>query len=328
MTDSDRKLPLSYILPLRWDADEGRHALARYLREVATHCVEVLVIDGSPPNVFAANSRAWGSFVKHLPPDPDVASMAMGKVGGVLTGVRRAGGEALAIADDDVRYDRRALGRLLELLGVFDLVRPQNYFAPLPWHSRWDTSRTLLNRALGADYPGTLGVRKSTMIAMGGYDGSVLFENLELIRTVEAYGGRTIAEMDLYVRRIPPSILQFWEQRTRHAYEDFAIPVRMALWLSVLPMLAVAVVQRRRAYICASAIGTMLVAERGRHRSGGDRVFPLGSSLLAPGWVLERGVCAWLALARRVRHGGIRYRGTTIGIAANSRRAIRRRLEG
>jgi hypothetical protein len=79
----------------------------------------------------------------------------MGKVAGVTTGVRRAGFEAVVIADDDVRYEHATLQRLVEYLDDHDLVRPQNFFDPLPWHARWDTARTLLNRAFGADYPGT-----------------------------------------------------------------------------------------------------------------------------------------------------------------------------
>jgi hypothetical protein len=33
-------------------------------------------------------------------------------------------------------YDGASLRRLLDLLDEFDLVRPQNYFDPLPWHAR------------------------------------------------------------------------------------------------------------------------------------------------------------------------------------------------
>ena len=64
------------------------------------------------------------------------------------------------IADDDVRYEPAALRRAAELLDEHDLVRPQNFFEPLPWHARWDTARTLLNRGFGRDYPGTLAVRR------------------------------------------------------------------------------------------------------------------------------------------------------------------------
>jgi hypothetical protein len=86
-------------------------------------------------------------------------------VAGIRTGIRHASHERILIADDDVRYDPESLRRTVELLGEYDLVRPQNYFQPLPWHARWDTARTLLNRSLGGDYPGTLAVRRSRMLA-------------------------------------------------------------------------------------------------------------------------------------------------------------------
>ncbi|SNT63817.1 hypothetical protein SAMN05216276_110512 [Streptosporangium subroseum] len=115
---------------------------------------------------------------------------ANGKVNGVITGLRRARPEHVIIADDDVRYGGSEPARLDALLKRADLVRPQNRFDPMPWHARWDSARTLLNCGFGADHPGTFGVRRSTFLAMGGYDGNVLFENLELIRTVGAHGGR------------------------------------------------------------------------------------------------------------------------------------------
>jgi hypothetical protein len=248
----------------------------------------------------------------------------MGKVAGVITGVRYADHEMVVIADDDVRWERRSLKRLAGYLRTFDLVRPQNYFEPLPWHARWDTARTLLNRALGEDFPGTLAVRRSRFVAMGGYDGDVIFENLELIRTVEASGGTVVSPMDLYVQRLPPVTSHFWGQRTRQAYDDFAIPGRMACWLAVLPSLAIAAIRRRRMAILGVVTGSMMFAEIGRRRAGGARIFPASSSLLAPGWLLERTVCAWLAVLQRLRFGGVRYCDSVIWTAAHSKRSLRR----
>ncbi len=248
--------------------------------------------------------------------------------------MRLASHERLVIADDDVRYEPEGLRRTAGLLDEHDLVRPQNYFTQLPWHARWDTARTLLNRSLGRDYPGTLAVRRSRMLAMGLYDGDVLFENLELIRTVRAHGGSEIAPLDLYVGRVPPSASHFWGQRTRQAYDDFAIPPRMALWLSILPL---AMARRfgkpqvdksasRRRWLAAAAALAVALAERGRRRGGGAAVFPATSSLLAPLWVLERAVCAWLAVLQRLRFGGVRYGDSVISLAAHSERRLRRRL--
>jgi hypothetical protein len=323
---------VSYLVPIRWPDGGQRPELAAYLAAIAPHCAEVIVVDGSSAEVFAANGAAWPEAVRHVPPDPDERWL-MGKVAGVRTGVRSASCERLVIADDDVRYDPESLRRTAGLLDEHDLVRPQNYFIRLPWHARWDTARTLLNRSLGRDYPGTLAVRRSRMLAMGLYDGDVLFENLELIRTVRAHGGSAIAPLDLYVGRVPSSASHFWGQRTRQAYDDFAIPLRMALWLALIPLLLAG-------RICQPLVGkvappsrlafgmaalTVALAERGRRRGDGAAVFPATSSLLAPLWVLERAVCAWLAVLQRLRFGGVRYGDSVIPLAAHSERQLRRR---
>lgn len=330
-------LDLTYVVPVRWRDGEQRQELASYLAEIAPHCAELIVVDGSPAEVFAANAAAWGGFVTQVPPLEDERWL-MGKVAGVRTGIRLASHERVVIADDDVRYDPAALQRTACLLDGCDLVRPQNYFSSLPWHARWDTARTLLNRCFGGDYPGTLAVRRSRLLAMGLYDGDVLFENLELIRTVRAHGGDDVAPLDLYVARVPPSSGHFWGQRTRQAYDDFALPLRMALWLAVVPLLTLDVrrfskpmvdksASRRMPLAPLAAVGAIALAERGRRRAGGAACFPASSSLLAPIWVLERGVCAWLAVLQRLRFGGVRYGDSVIPVAAHSEAQLRRRLE-
>lgn len=335
-------LDLSYVVPIRWRDGEQREDLARYLAAIAPLCAEVIVVDGSAPEVFAADATAWAEGIVHVPPAADERWL-MGKVSGVRTGVRLASHERVVIADDDVRYGPAALRRTAELLDDHDLVRPQNYFSRLPWHARWDTARTLLNRSLGRDFPGTLAVRRSRLLATGLYDGDVLFENLELIRTVRAAGGSVASPLDLYVARVPPSAAHFWGQRTRQAYDDFALPLRMALWLAVVPLLALdgrfckpwvcksaprgtRSSRRRRLRLTPAAAGLAIaLAERGRRRAGGAAVFPATSSLLAPVWVLERGVCAWLAVLQRLRYGGVRYGESVIPTAAHSERQLRRR---
>jgi len=322
---ADGSLPCSYLVPIRWANGDGRVGLAAHLAEMTALGAEAIVVDGSGPPVFAANRAAFeAAGAAHLPPDPDLVCRN-GKVAGVLTAARRASHEALVIADDDVRYDRATLARTLDLLAEHDLVRPQNYFRPLPWHARWDTARTLLNRAFGRDYPGTLAMRRSLLLDRGGYDGEVLFENLELIRTVAAAGGSEAAPLDLYVPRLPPSTRHFLGQRVRQAYDDFALPARMALWLAIVPGLALAASRRRPGPPLTAALTAVGLAELGRRRAGGRAVFPATGSLAAPLWVLERGACAWLALAARLRHGGVRYAGTRIAVAANSRRELARR---
>jgi len=313
-------LDASYVLPLRWATDGPLDDLTAYLRTLATR-MEVIVVDGSPPARFTEHHRAWAAFTFHMPPDPRFRFLN-GKVNGVLTGVQQAGHEAVVLADDDVRYGWDELRRVVEGLETADVVRPQNYFSPLPWHARWDTARILLNRATGGDFPGTLGVRRSTLLEAGGYDGDVLFENLELMRTVEAAGGVVRSDPGCLVRRLPPTTSHFLGQRVRQAYDEWARPTRMAVSLALLPSMAWLTARRRLRPLAAGTVGTVVVAEVGRRRDGGRHRFPASSSLLAPAWLAERAVCAWLAAGRRAT-GGCPYAGVRFVRAATPVRRLK-----
>ena len=317
----------TYVVPIRRAVPEGPGELSGYLRRLSREVDEVIVVDGSAPGVFEVHAALWGDAVTHVPVDLSSVT-AMGKVGGVLTGVNLARHERIIIGDDDVFYTPEALARVIDLLNEAHVVRPQNYFDPLPWHAIWDTGRTLLNRLSGGDWPGTLGVRRSALRATGGYDGGAMFENLELVRTVRAAGGVEEAPLDLFVLRRPPDSGHFLSQRVRQAYDEFARPPRMALYLAVLPV-SVALAARGRWKALAAGVGAIsLLAELGRRRAGGREFFPVTASLLAPAWVAERAVCAWLALGSRVFRGGIPYGGSVLKLAANSERELRRRHAG
>jgi hypothetical protein len=223
------------------------------------------------------------------------------------------------------------LRRVVALLEHADLVRPQNYFEELPWHACWDTARTLLNRILTGDltfpvgdFPGTLAVRRRSFVESGAYDGDSLFENLELMRTIHAAGGRVASPLDLYVARLPPQTAHFLSQRVRQAYDDFAIPPRLGAFLAVAPLVAHQARRGRRRRLALAALASVGIAEAGRRRAGGAERFPVTGSLLAPAWIAERSVCAWLALGAKAR-GGARYGDRRISQAATPMRRLRRR---
>jgi glycosyl transferase family 21 len=310
-----------YLLPLRWQTDSsGLAELTAYLRQISTTC-DVLVVDGSPPQVFARHHCSWAGFARHVAPDPDLA-FRNGKVNGVITGIRAAAAERVIIADDDVRYDDRSLAQVLALLEDADIVVPQNYFDPLPWHAAWDSARILLNRGFGMDYPGTLAVRRAAFLSAGCYDGDVLFENLELMRTLRAGGARLAPAPYVLVRRLPPDLRHFAGQRVRQAYDSLAQPARLATELALLPGAALAAVTRHYRLLAGATCTAVALAEVGRRRHGGSAVFPWYLPLLAPVWLSERSVCSWLAVGCRLR-GGVRYGGQLLPRAATSARMLR-----
>ncbi|WP_432548189.1 glycosyltransferase family 2 protein [Kineococcus sp. SYSU DK004] len=314
---STQRLDAEYVLPLRWSgrAEHELGELAAYLRLISDQ-LHVTVVDGSDPDVFDRHAAAFGDTgVRHVRPEPWPGRN--GKVAGVVTGVRLARSEFVVVADDDVRYGPGELRDVLEALDDADVVVPQNAYSPLPWHARWDTARTLVNRATWGDSPGTLGLRRSLFTAMGGYDGDVLYENLQLVRTAEAAGGRVAAAPWLYVRRLPPTAAHFRSQRVRQAYDDFAQPARLAVEATWLPLLVLGALRPKLFGLAAASLlaGSVGVAEAGRRRARGARHFPADGALWAPLWVLERSVCVWLAIGARAR-GGVRYAGSRVPHAA------------
>jgi hypothetical protein len=312
------RLPAEYVLPLRWEDDRGLAELTAYLDAIG-RWIDVTVVDGSPDPLFAAHRRAWPA-VRHVPPSVPGRN---GKARGALTGISVSRHEIVIVADDDVRYRRSQVEAVLDRLAHADFVRPQNVFRPRPWHARWDTGRMLLNRAAGGDFAGTVALRRSALRSAG-YDTDVLFENLELERTVRARGGRVTVARDIVVVRCPPSVERFWEQRVRQAYDDFAQPLRLIREAAVLPLVVVAIARRRVGVPAVLALGSVAVAAVGRSRAGGRAHFTMSDCLWAPVWLAERAVTVWIAIGARLR-GGVRYRDARLARAANSLRALRRR---
>jgi hypothetical protein len=312
---------VSYLLPLRAH-EVPSPEFTDYVNWLST-VVEVLLVDASPLAIYHAIDARCVATVRHLPPDQDLARLLNGKVRGVLTGMRRASHDRVVVADDDVRYSEAALEAMLADLGTFDVVRPQNYFDPLPWHARLDMARSLINRVFDGDWPGTLGVRRSVLDRAGGYDGDVLFENLELVRTIEANGGRAISRPGLFVRRRPPSCHHFWSQRIRQAYDEFARPPRLVVALTLVPLAVALAMQGRWSWIALLfGVTPITLAELGRRSDGGRRVFSWTASLWAPLWTIERAVCAWAAVGARVVLGGIPYGGGVLKRAATPPRRL------
>lgn len=308
---------LCYILPIKAVVPHTDREFIDYLRWLGAR-VEAIVVDHSAPDVFAEHAAAWGAHVRHVPLDPRFVT-PMGKVGNVLTGLHLASHEKLIIADDDVRYDATSLEQLARSLDTADVVRPQNYFDPLPWHARWDSGRMLLNRVTGGDWPGTLGVRRAILLATNGYDGRAMFENLELERTVRAAGGRERVLYDVFVLRRPSTTRHFFSQRVRQAYDEMARPTRLIVQLALLPV----AILGGGAVIAFMAGVSIVIAEAGRQRDGATRYFPASTALFAPFWLAERAICSWLALLSRIVLGGVPYRGTILRHAATSMKELR-----
>lgn len=109
--------------------------------------------------------------------------------------------------------------RRVDLLATHDMVRPQNYFSPLPLWAQTEAARMLINRAWLAegDYSGTLGIRRASILKVGHCDGNVLFDNDEIVRHFRFHGARICSMHALFTLKRPPTFGKWVEQRPRQA---------------------------------------------------------------------------------------------------------------
>jgi hypothetical protein len=301
----------TYLLPIRRISTSRQEIenVSEYFRELAQVGCEVLVVDGSPAEIFAEHHRAWRDVCRHVTVDPKYTYLN-GKVNGVHTGVDLAHSEYIVLADDDIRYTAGDIARARDLLGRHDMVRPQNYLSPLPCWGKTEAARMLVNRGVlrTGDYPGTCAFRRSTFLRVGHYDGDVLFDNEEIVRHFALNGADVCFALDFFVLKRPPTFHKWLEQRPRQAYEDFAMRAKTIFFMAVLPVtIALGVLLGTRAgigfFIFLSAL-VVLLACRGLWRDAAYRVYPSGVVLYAPLWLVERALSVYWALYWRMVYGG------------------------
>lgn len=273
---------------------------------------EVLIVDGSPAEIFSAHDAIWckskDEAIRHVTVNPQYTYLN-GKVNGIHTGVALAAHEKIILADDDIRYTHENVRRMNALLSEYEMVRPQNYLRPLPFWARMEAARMLINRAWirEGDYPGTLGITRAAMRRVGHYDGDVLFDNEEIVRHFRVHKAKIFYARDFFVLKRPPSLSKWLEQRPRQAYEDFVMRTKTAFFF-LLPIVFIAALlifgwQAALTLALIVACGGILLAAKGLGDSA-MRVFPVSICLYAPLWILERTGSTYWALYWRIIHRG------------------------
>ncbi|HEY6805327.1 MAG TPA: glycosyltransferase family 2 protein [Pyrinomonadaceae bacterium] len=311
MTTAPDNFACTVLVPIRrvrFQPEEAR-TLGNYFKSLLGTGCEVLVVDGSPAEVFAEHDRVWGDFTRHVKPDPKFTFLN-GKVNGVHTGVELASSEYIIVADDDIRYTASNVKRMCSLLSEYEVVRPQNFISPTPFWARLENARILVNRGVlrTGDYPGTCGFRRSTMLRVGPYDGDVLFDNEEMIRHFAVQGATIKYALDFFILKRPPTFKKWVEQRPRQAYEDFVMRLKTMAFMSVLPLASALLVFRGLwsavAFAAIVSVLALVLCSMGLVRTSAFRVFSTSTPLFAPLWILERSVSVYWAIYWRVRYGG------------------------
>jgi hypothetical protein len=277
----DRRL--SYLVVVDDDCGGDVCEFAAYLSDLGVAKCEVIVLDGSSEHTFARHRRVLCWVGRHVAARPRHRHLD-GSIDAMRAALDLASCDKVIVADARVRYGAKALDDLCAMLDAHESVEPQDYFEPLPWWGGIEAGRMLVQRAVDPPSRGkTFAIRRSATRGL---------------REIERMHAR-----DVFVRRLPPNVGDWLDERPKQAGDDFHFPVKTALFLLLLPLAVILGIfgGMRLASGYASAIAFASVALAVCGRIGAAPFFPLRACLYAPLWVLERSVSVYWALFRRLR---------------------------
>jgi hypothetical protein len=284
-TLNDRRC--SYVVVIDGESVGDLREFAAYLSDLGVARCDVVIVDESPEHTFARHRRILCWVGRHIAPRPRHRD-ALGGIDPVSVALDVAGCEKVVVADPAVRYGAQALDDLCAMLDTHDAVGPQDYFEPMPWWCSIDAGRMLVHRGIEPlpDHGATFAFRRSA------------------VRATAVLDARTIVPGEnVFVRRLPPPLYEWLDQRPRQAGDDFDFPVKTAFFFALIPLalllFAAGGARLAGSYAGAIAFGAFALAVRGR--LGAAPFFPLRACLAAPLWVFERSVSVYWALMRRLK---------------------------
>ena len=292
----------SYVVILENAGLEGRdlQEFAGYLSELVVAGCDVVVLDAGSRPEYETRTRVLRWVGRHLamPPGVDAFHAA----------AAFAACEKVILAACDVRYSLEALEKVRDLLDVHEIVEPQIYLDPLPWWGGIEAGRMLIHRAVDvqADRGGTFGFRRAAT------------------RIVAARTQGHFAK-NILVRRDAGAFPQWLAQRPRAAGEDFALPVKTAFFLALVPLMllltALGGARIAGTYAGIIAFSSLGLAIRGR--GGVSSVVPLRACLFAPVWILERSLSVYWALFLKLRGADLPARPEDVPVAGYTSTNVR-----
>lgn len=292
----------TYAVALDSDAESGDVlALAHYLSTLGRAGCEVIVVDGSPPELFDEHHRVLRWVSSHHAVLPHCRFID-GRVDLVQAVTELAATERVIIAANDSRYTVDEVRAVCELLNVHEVVEPEEYFDPLPWWGGVDAGCALLHRGVdrAARTRATFAFRTAAFHALRDVpDRSGRNDTRRLaLQGAEVYEARGV-----FVRREPGRFGAWLRSRPREASAELAAPLKTLFFLALVPLLIALTILGgpRVAGGCAAILtaGSVMLALRGR--TGAGKFFPARACLFAPLWIAERSVSVYWALFDRLR---------------------------
>lgn len=279
---------LSFVVPVRTDAEHLRRCLASIRRSACGMSVEVLVVDNGSTDDSAEVARKAGARVIAMP-ERRVAELRN-------AAARLAESDLIAFVDADHEIDPEWSGAAVELLqDASTSAVGSQYRAPREgtWVQRmYDRLRRHQPGSREADWlpSGNLVVRKSAFDRIGGFDTSLeTCEDVDFCQRLIASGGRLLSTDRLRsIHRGDPQTLralflgELWRGR-----DNLRVSLRAPVRWGALPSIAIPIVNLLALSIILVGLATLAI--------GGKVLVMAGAAVFAMLSAVRAGSLLWQA---------------------------------
>lgn len=298
----DRRCTYVVAIDATTAPEGGLRSFADYLSTLGVAGCDVLVIDASPAFEFEEHRRILRWVSRHTAARVQ-HRIADGAIDLLRAAADLAACEKVIVAGEDARYTQGDVDQMCDLLELHEVIEPQVYLDPLPWWGGIEAGRMLVHRGIepAPDHATTYGFRRSAVRSLRGL--AQLDPSEDPVRRLGAVGAEVFPAPDVFIRRRPPQLQEWFRDRPRQATEDFVLPFKTAFFFALIPvallMFAAGGLQMASGYAGTIAFTSLALALRGR--TGASPFFPFRACLFAPVWVFERSVSVYWALFRKLR---------------------------
>ncbi|WP_186131940.1 hypothetical protein [Burkholderia gladioli] len=240
----------------------------------------------------------------------------------IISAVRHSTSDYLILLDDDSEITLAVVNKIVGELNRVDCVRTSVSFSKENLTNMVDMCGIFIVNSTCKDrqFWGMQALRRSVAHHLFDVRRNTLFDELTFFRHLISRGATFsyLADVSI-VSHCDRSYTEFFEQRLRYSYENFAYPMRSCLFFSIIPIIIAAsllfgfqVMMFALACLSTISIFFSLVGWMASRKASKHSIV---INLAAPLWVGLQSIFIWLALLR-ICLGGKEFSGSNLRYAA------------
>jgi hypothetical protein len=279
--------------------------------------LQIIIANDSSPEIYETVA-SWFSTSKviHFRPSTDEKIGANDKVNSIFAAMEHVTSEEVLLLDDDFRPSVDSIRRFRAALRNYSCIKSMVTYIDPSFSDLINGCGIFILNLVHSErqFCGHLGFKLRDIREVGMPNPHGLFDELAFERQFKRAGKTIGFEPQIFLELVTHGTGKFLEQRVRYAYENMAYPFRFGLFLSVLPIIVLAMVLSNfytaLFFVLALTLIVLVITLIGQLSFGADK-FPRYTWLFGPVWFWFYPFTTWVALVCYIR-GGIWFGGRQV----------------